>query len=79
MDIVTEEHRKLFPVLEMTMTMEEVKLRLADEKASLVAILPREFVESFIATWQQLQEQADPDFGVFSRHYTSAWDKDNGS
>ncbi len=65
----------LFPVLELEMTKDSLKLRLADDKASLVALLPKEMIEGIVAKWQEFQNGTAKETVAYSRHYTGAWNE----
>ena len=65
----------LFPVLEMEMTKDSLKLRLADDTASLEATLPATMIEGIVAKWQSFQNGTAKETVAFSRHYTGAWNE----
>ena len=67
--------QNLFPVLELEMTKDSLKIRLADDTASLVATLPKEMIEGIVAKWQSFQNGTATETVAFSRHYTGAWNE----
>ncbi len=67
--------QNLFPILELEMTKDHLKLRLADDTASLEATLPKEMIESIVAKWQSFQNGTAKETVAFSRHYTGAWNE----
>ena len=67
--------QNLFPILEVEMTKDSLKIRLADDTASLVATLPATMIEGIVAKWQEFQNGTAKETVAYSRHYTGAWNE----
>ena len=63
-------------ILEMEMTDQSLKIRLADDQASLSTTLPKEFVDGLLTKWQAFQSGTATEQVALSRHYTGAWKKE---
>lgn len=79
MERTPEEWRRLFPVMETKMRVQDLTIIFATDQARLEATLPKEFVNSLFSEWQRLQNGAAPDETVFSRHYTGDWNEAKGN
>ena len=66
----------VFPVLEMEMTKDGLKIRLANEKASLEATLPEQLVGTIAERWQAFQDGTAADSVIWGRSYVGAWSKE---
>lgn len=63
----------LFPVLELWMNNQGLKIRLGDQNTSLSVTLPKEMMEGIVTQWQAFQNGESPLGTAFSRHYTGEW------
>jgi hypothetical protein len=70
-----EEQQKRFPVLEMGMTGDCLKIRLADDQANLKVAIPKGMVEAWFAKWQEFQDGTATQSPLIGRWYTGEWEK----
>ncbi len=64
------------PIIELEMTERSLKIRLADEQASLSVTLSKAFVTEVFEKWKAFQSGTVKESVAFGRHYTGDWPKE---